>query len=782
MSRFTKEELSALPIAKLREKLSDRSLSNASFRNPDTRKKEYIEAILEYDARKVKRDQTGTEELKEQANGIAGVAMETIDSNSNEKRVEEDDGDGDDDKDLEISDEEKVVDSPAPIEPGQRAVFDEFVRNIKASYSEACNPETAELESHESERKLMEKHNQYANQLFDAAQQIQACDTLTAEEKLARGRQLCSVAFEWHQLQCKHFEFDVPDQFFDNQDGSRLLESSLKQFRVPTELLRHTVRNIHNGKLKISDPMTVMMYTASTLMNLEMLNKISRAYHFACNVLVLRCSPFGEDGDVDDEAVDADVDDIVRLLEQSMLKTHVCEARPRGCSDDVRFDADYQTRDFFVDRRVEQVYSARLDRNEMWTDVADIYRMDISRDLFSVCGGTGWKYRDPASSHFLIGDTGKPKSIGCDWGFSSPGRVVYCDSMHRRVWCSGDRRIKCSGVIEAQSNATTTTNKRRKSNCDYILDVSRGGSLFTTNEAVLLYSHGQFFRWSWNTLMTHKTDYFTQSCDDATGIPVRDENGIATQQRKLFQNTMSDLEDVEVEVSGGQKHESVFAVDGIVAAASDTSSIAIDADYAGASRLYFTANNGVYLYDLNETKVTDVLVGHRGSSALAFRQNLTATHDLLVSHDAQHAKVWDLRTCSAMVSVNACGRHRVNSCMGMNVAGNAFLATGGSDECVTVWDLRQMKRALYEISTGNNTVRQILFHEASQSLFVATDCLYVDRHGYKHYDLDFSARNGYEDYDSDDEDWPARAAHSKQDFPSEFDAGENALFRIKFQQ
>jgi len=129
------------------------------------------------------------------------------------------------------------------------------------------------------------------------------------------------------------------------------------------------------------------------------------------------------------------------------------------------------------------------------------------------------------------------------------------------------------------------------------------------------------------------------------------------------------------------------------------------------------------VYDLEHQAVAGVLVGHMASANLPERQLLAVQERLVVTSDhARGVKLWDLRTCVPAVSI--CGT-KLHTALGFKVGGLTFLAMGGDDAALTIWDVRggsgnlAASKALYQLSTGNTSVRQLAFHTDSQSLIAA---------------------------------------------------------------
>merc|ERR1712032_1617125 len=71
------------------------------------------------------------------------------------------------------------------------------------------------------------------------------------------------------------------------------------------------------------------------------------------------------------------------------------------------------------------------------------------------------------------------------------------------------------------------------------------------------------------------------------------------------------------------------------------------------------------------------------------------------------------------------GSANLRTALGFKVGGLNFLAMGGDDEAVTIWDVRggsgnlAASKALYQLSSGNTSIQQLAFHADSQSLIAA---------------------------------------------------------------
>ena len=130
---------------------------------------------------------------------------------------------------------------------------------------------------------------------------------------------------------------------------------------------------------------------------------------------------------------------------------------------------------------------------------------------------------------------------------------------------------------------------------------------------------------------------------------------------------------------------------------------------------------------------------------------------------------------------------------------SSALFTGGEkSEQIKMWDVRARK-TVDELATGNTGVASMAWDPKRSALYVATECIYMDRMG-SHHDYrkaripkwahknpiadtdgeDVSQGEGGEDEDFDDDDdderyWPDRAYHGEDYFGYAFDAGEHRL-------
>ena len=173
----------------------------------------------------------------------------------------------------------------------------------------------------------------------------------------------------------------------------------------------------------------------------------------------------------------------------------------------------------------------------------------------------------------------------------------------------------------------------------------------------------------------------------------------------------------------------------------------------------------------------------------------------LVASCAGSVKLYDLRTniSSAMVSLTF-GRQlwdMLNSVVlcsanGASELGQGMMCfAGGANQSIYAWDLRGgHAKPLYELSTGNQTVESLAWHNGSNSLFAA--CHYVGEDSLHKSDFKRlpEAKKTEED-DDDDEDkdedgkcrwWPCAARHQAYEFKQAYSQPASVLLRYNFSE
>jgi len=188
------------------------------------------------------------------------------------------------------------------------------------------------------------------------------------------------------------------------------------------------------------------------------------------------------------------------------------------------------------------------------------------------------------------------------------------------------------------------------------------------------------------------------------------------------------------------------------------------------SSIAISSRDSAALIDMNTNKPYLRLLGHT-SSVESLAKTTAAINLLMTSSRDKTAKIFDVRTPIVVVtlyghtrSVNAC-------CFGDTSSTGLFAFTGADDERVITWDLR-MNRALYELSTGNNSVIGLHWHRSSRTLFAATENTAYTEIKIKTGEVD--------NLKLDDRPWPKYTFHKSDDFKHVWDAKFNGFITYTF--
>lgn len=94
------------------------------------------------------------------------------------------------------------------------------------------------------------------------------------------------------------------------------------------------------------------------------------------------------------------------------------------------------------------------------------------------------------------------------------------------------------------------------------------------------------------------------------------------------------------------------------------------------------------------------------------------------------ARIYDYRSPLPQILLD--GHSAPLNCSAIAPYGGQFplIFTGGSDELLKTWDIRYTKNCLYELSTGTLWINDMVWHEGSNSLWVAGENCNQDRLGY----------------------------------------------------
>ncbi|KAL9646379.1 hypothetical protein ABK040_014530 [Willaertia magna] len=194
--------------------------------------------------------------------------------------------------------------------------------------------------------------------------------------------------------------------------------------------------------------------------------------------------------------------------------------------------------------------------------------------------------------------------------------------------------------------------------------------------------------------------------------------------------------------------------------------------------IMFSNGSAVYHLDLIQEKYTNVFVGFGGlvtEARYESGETMNNRSNLFVASSFDtRVYVFDNRLSTPIYQLEG-HSEPVRSSELVNIDGTSFVFSSGEDESIRCWDLR-MQLPLYELSTGNSTVKSLHYHKPSNTLISGCDFRY-NRFGDKRYGFRGTA---WEEDDEDDLDWPKEAKHEKDDFKEVFDAEDSMILRYKF--
>ena len=123
---------------------------------------------------------------------------------------------------------------------------------------------------------------------------------------------------------------------------------------------------------------------------------------------------------------------------------------------------------------------------------------------------------------------------------------------------------------------------------------------------------------------------------------------------------------------------------------------------------------------------------------------------------------------------------------------SVVFASNSKTEDIKLWDMRA-RSLVYELATGNNTVDAMAWDDASNTLYAASSCHYIDRNG-RHMDYYRMAKipvqaedpntaqigEDEERFEEESEDicWPKDAYYAEDYFGHAFDAGDHRICKL----
>ncbi|CDO74500.1 hypothetical protein BN946_scf184979.g55 [Trametes cinnabarina] len=449
--------------------------------------------------------------------------------------------------------------------------------------------------------------------------------------------------------------------------------------------------------------------------------------------------------------------------------------------------------------------------------------------ILALASGSGWKAREPALHYYLLSTQSDNclEGVSMDPGLSAVPRFVEADEEHQLVFLADDDRVKSFSFGPGGSGSRLAN--VHIMNSDRVYD---GPIAVLPNGRVARAGRGQTALWDIAQLETHQ-------CYPSSLI-----GG----SRVNTDNSWREQRCPSIEISSGSKPHAVVA-------------FADDPSYAPTTwhlhsptghmlcgeRAVLGAGHGCVALDFEHGgRRAARYLGH-GGDVVRITTSPGDPHMFATAASDGYARMFDVRRPLPVLTVETSIQHE--GCADVVLVhpdGIPTLFTGGDrTQQVKMWDIRE-RECVYELSAGNNSVSAMAWDDAHASLYIATECPYVnklgERVGYrraripawatwgsveKHYKAyvagtsasglaphivgssassasnassgvpkDGKSTRGY--YDSDSEDdasdeeideaysadmrWPEKCFHKENYFGYAYDAGEHMLFRWHFKE
>ncbi|KAI0326952.1 WD40 repeat-like protein [Cubamyces sp. BRFM 1775] len=456
-------------------------------------------------------------------------------------------------------------------------------------------------------------------------------------------------------------------------------------------------------------------------------------------------------------------------------------------------------------------------RAQLTTDLVPLtHAMSVSSgsSILALASGGGWKAREPMLQYYLLGSQSDTylEGVSMDPGLSSVPRFVATDEEHKLLFLADDDKIKSFSFAAGEggkapkrlANVHTLETQRQ---CD-------GPIAVLSNGRVARAGKGKAAIWDLSSPAPHDDDQ-----ERAASLPSVEMSGASNPHAVV---TFAD--DPSYAPATWYLHSPTghLLCGERTASSGGYACLALDLEHGGRRAARYLGHGG------DVTRITT----SPGDPNLF----VTAAGD-------GYARLFDARRPLPVLTIETSIQHE--GCVDVVLVhpnGIPTLFTGGDrTQQIKMWDIREQE-CVYELSTGNNAVRGMAWDDAHSSLFVATECPYVNRFGeragyrkariptwatwasvekdYKAYKasarqppagsptstasvasesvppIDEDDSRGY--YDSEDEDaedggedevdeaysadmrWPEKCFHKENYFGYAYDAGEHVLFRWQF--
>ncbi|KAL0578097.1 hypothetical protein V5O48_003915 [Marasmius crinis-equi] len=346
--------------------------------------------------------------------------------------------------------------------------------------------------------------------------------------------------------------------------------------------------------------------------------------------------------------------------------------------------------------------------------------ISLDNQFIAVAGAGGYKEWTPYVSFANLEDTHDSEGFSIstmELGFGDIANEIALDSGRKLVWLSDGDRIK--------SYSWAPEHRGRKGLLPTHTLASPSGVsgpiLVRPDGRIIQGGQGKIAFWNVDSLKTH----------GPKGTK-RIGKAISTE------NTWRD-EDDKIEDSSGSK------IDGTIGLQDQpTYSIATWHPHPASSSQVLCASEARSEYslisvDLEAGQRVQRYIGHGGAINTFSTDAVSAPNTFLSSCSDSYARIYDSRQPLPVLTFEAENDSSCKAAVYAHPNSLPFVFTGGlRSENIRLWDVGARK-LVYELSTGNTAVEGLSWDPERNTLYVATQCLYLGRMG-DHYDYRIAKR------------------------------------------
>nr|GAT43236.1 WD40 repeat-containing protein [Mycena chlorophos] len=399
-------------------------------------------------------------------------------------------------------------------------------------------------------------------------------------------------------------------------------------------------------------------------------------------------------------------------------------------------------------------------------------QMAAADDVVAVISAAGWKQRAPVLSIQRLALVPKASrtrnwdafgTISPDVGLASVAHHLRVDGSRKLVWVGDDERIKSyqwqydQAGANGEALAVHTLDSNRFDNAIILRD---GGA------RILRSGSGGLATWDVESLSTHGP---------------QGTNRVGKKLKGEIDTMRDDPEDIERSAGSPPTSKSTSKV---------LSDIVVAENHPSTEQLVMR------------------FLGH-SADINCIATTTSDPNNFVTAASDGGIRLYDIRQPTPRFAIEH-GDEKIHSALYEYIGGQPFIIYGTlQSQQIKVWDVRN-RAPLFELATGNNSVADLAWDAANQTLLAVTECDNMDRHGSVHDyrwahigshgkewlgdSARFGGLMGAEHASGDDEDemdseddeddfefgWPNDAWHVEKSFGVAFDAGDHRIFRYQF--